>query len=908
MEIRARAEQFNDLELLFDMAMSDYRPLNDCLSNLVLLKNLWDLIVMVRETFSAWYNVLWDKIDTGQMMATVRELSHQVKSASKGMRAWPLYSWLQDEELHSDTMRDRHWAMLMAVTKKTFEKGPEFSFRHLLELELHHFSDVVYEIVDQSVKEAKIEAKLEGIRKTWSKMTVEFDNNREDCPLLADLSEVLERLESDSLEMLSMTSQGRFIEFCKQTVDEWSEKLQTVDSVLQEPIFMQSDDIRSQLPEDSKRFEMLDNSWKDLMIEASRSSLIVEICMAEGRAQTLADITDALDTCERSLNDYLEQKKKSFPRFYFVANGALLDILSNGNKPLKVAEYLGDVFDGIRLSLGAVRAMAKALSRWDGLGTLDFSKDPQYGRMACGHRAKDGEFVAWPADPGIFVLEGPVEQYLAGLESHVRLALREILEQACDGVRWPRETWLDDYCAQLSLLATQVIWTEETTRAFEDMEAGSETAMKDYKRVNDDRIEKLIRRVQRESDKELRTKVITIITIDVHSRDVIESFVLQKVNEANDFRWGSQLRFYWTMYPPGSNLVSFTPAHQKTCVIKICDWATCYAYEYVGNVGRLVITPLTDRCYITLTQALNLCLGGAPAGPAGTGKTETTKDLSRALGLPIVVLGALDSKEFNCSDQMTYQTTAQIFMGLAQVGAWGCFDEFNRISIEVLSVVSTQYKSVLDAIRANSKTFLFVDEELRLVKTCGAFITMNPGYAGRTELPENLKALFRSVAMIVPNLKFICENMLMSEGFIIARLLAHKFVTLYSLSKELPKMSTGLFRARAFAILTLRRFWVCRVSDFSDFEVSISIGYFLCFFRLYLFFFSSLSLRFAFIGVAVEADALRLGSESCEVVAAAGASVPGSGRFVSKILVFFSFSALSFYLMPRSFPPFRRDP
>ncbi|CAE7303968.1 unnamed protein product [Symbiodinium necroappetens] len=781
MEIQARAEQFNDLELLFDMAMSDYRPLNDCLNNLILLKNLWDLIVLVRETFSAWYTVPWEKIDTGQMLVTVRELAQQVRSAQKGLRAWPLYAWIQDEvknmsaalplvnELHSDTMRDRHWALLMAVTKKTFEKGPEFSFRHLLELELHHFSSDVYDIVDQSVKEAKIawsqEGKLDGIRKTWSKMSVDFDNGREDCPLLADLSEVLERLESDSLEMLSMASQGRFIEFCKPTVDEWSEKLQTVDAVLQvwrkfqvnwcrlEPIFMQSDDIRSQLPDDSKRFELLDNSWKDLMMEASRSSLIVEICMAEGRAQTLADISDALDTCERSLNDYLEQKKKYFPRFYFVANGALLDILSNGNKPLKVAEYLGDVFDGIR--------------------TLDFSKDPQFGRIACGHRAKDGEFVAWPSETGPFQLEGPVEQYLSGLEAHVRLALREILEQARTSAEsWevgdrPTQARLDEYCAQLSLLATQIIWTEETARAFEDMEAGSETAMRDYKRVNDDRIDKLIRRVQKESDRELRTKVITIITIDVHSRDVIESFVLQKVNEANDFRWGSQLRFYWQMCPPGLNLVSFTPAQQKTCLIRICDWATCYSYEYVGNVGRLVITPLTDRCYITLTQALNLCLGGAPAGPAGTGKTETTKDLSRALGLPIVV--------FNCSDQMTYQTTAQIFMGLAQVGAWGCFDEFNRISIEVLSVVSTQYKSVLDAIRANSKTFLFVDEELRLIKTCGAFITMpgasrarashesfemrvescaaldgNPGYAGRTELPENLKASYCSAS--VPNL------------------------------------------------------------------------------------------------------------------------------------------------------------
>ena len=118
---------------------------------------------------------------------------------------------------------------------------------------------------------------------------------------------------------------------------------------------------------------------------------------------------------------------------------------------------------------------------------------------------------------------------------------------------------------------------------------------------------------------------------------------------------------------------------------------------------------------------------------------------------------------------------AQIFMGLAQVGAWGCFDEFNRISIEVLSVVSSQYKSILDAIRSNAKSVVFMDEEIRLVRTVGAFITMNPGYAGRTELPENLKALFRSVAMVVPDLRFICENMLMSEGFMIARRVGSTF-------------------------------------------------------------------------------------------------------------------------------------
>jgi dynein heavy chain len=133
---------------------------------------------------------------------------------------------------------------------------------------------------------------------------------------------------------------------------------------------------------------------------------------------------------------------------------------------------------------------------------------------------------------------------------------------------------------------------------------------------------------------------------------------------------------------------------------------------------------------------------------------------------------------------------AQIFMGLSQTGAWGCFDEFNRISIEVLSVVSTQVKEVLDAIRELKRnpaknTFIFSEEEISLKLTVGFFITMNPGYAGRTELPENLKALFRSCAMVVPDIVRICENMLMAEGFETAEDLSKKFMTLYDLAKSL---------------------------------------------------------------------------------------------------------------------------
>ncbi|KAM6338976.1 LOW QUALITY PROTEIN: dynein axonemal heavy chain 11 [Podargus strigoides] len=239
---------------------------------------------------------------------------------------------------------------------------------------------------------------------------------------------------------------------------------------------------------------------------------------------------------------------------------------------------------------------------------------------------------------------------------------------------------------------------------------------------------------------------------------------------ASRIRWVSDVEIAFSRLEEGLASV------RKDCHKKQCDAQFQYFYEYLGNTPWLVITPLTDRCYITLTQSLHLTMSSASAGPAGTGKTETTKDLGHALGVMVYV--------FNCSKQMDYKFIGNIFKGLVQTGAWGRFD-FNHISVEVLLVVAVQVKTIHYALRNKKKKFLFIGGNIPADDFNVIFITKNPGYVGQTELPENLKALFRPCAMIVPDIELISEIMLVPEGFIDACLLARKFITLYTPCREL---------------------------------------------------------------------------------------------------------------------------
>eukprot|EP00397_Hematodinium_sp_SG-2012_P000063 GEMP01000063.1.p1 GENE.GEMP01000063.1~~GEMP01000063.1.p1 ORF type:complete len:2825 (+),score=742.06 GEMP01000063.1:2672-11146(+) len=336
-----------------------------------------------------------------------------------------------------------------------------------------------------------------------------------------------------------------------------------------------------------------------------------------------------------------------------------------------------------------------------------------------------------------------------------------------------KEKWVKEFPGQLLITSGQIAWTTDCHNSLVQVEKGRKNALKLLKKQQTKYIAKLTEMIRKPLSKVERGKLVALITIEVHSRDVQDRMITTKTESPANFNWTSQLRFELREM---QDSVEGAGTGNMSCWCLQTNTSFPYGYEYQGNNGRLVVTPMTDRCYMTLTTAMHLKRGGAPQGPAGTGKTESVKDLGKGMAKYVIV--------FNCSDGLDFKSLGRMFSGLVQSGSWGCFDEFNRIDIEVLSVVAIQIMTIQDALRAEKDRVFFEERMIKCDRGCAIFITMNPGYAGRTELPDNLKSLFRPVAMMVPDLNMIAEIMLVSEGFKDFKPLARKMISMYSIMMQ----------------------------------------------------------------------------------------------------------------------------
>ncbi|KAJ8736205.1 hypothetical protein PYW08_006861 [Mythimna loreyi] len=766
-ELWRRFEMYSSGEKLFGMEVKDYPILHQKKKEFNLLSKLYSLYLAVMNSIDGYFETPWVEIQIETIVAQLAEFDIRCRKLPRGMKDWPAFIELKNKiddfnqtcpllELMADkAMKERHWKRLENLMNCVLDVESEaFTLANVMEAPLLKYKEDVEDICISAVKEKDIEAKLKQVTADWAVVDLTFANFKNRGELLIKPTETLDiiTLLEDSLMILNSLASNRYNAPFKKDIVMWINKLVSTSEILEKWLVVQNlwmyleavfvgGDIAKQLPAEAKRFAGIDKTYVKIMYRARDIVNCVDVCTSDDTLkQLLPHLYEQLEACQKSLTGYLETKRLIFPRFFFVSDPVLLEILGQASDPHSIQGHLPSIFDAIY--------------------TVDFDDKERIVKM----NSSNGESI--PLEIPVVCLGG-VEIWLNTLLDTMKTTVRNIIANIAQTMAGDPEFeflvgfW--NFPGQAGLLGMQILWTSDAEYALKKAKV-DKYIMRITNQKNLDLLNGLIDQTVRDLVPLDRTQIETMITIHVHQRDIFDDLVKMRIKTPGDFEWQKQARFYYF-------------EDTDDCVVSITDVDFIYQNEYLGITERLVITPLTDRCYITLSQAIGMSMGGAPAGPAGTGKTETTKDMGRTLGKLVIV--------FNCSDQMDFRGLGRIYKGLAQSGTWGCFDEFNRIELPVLSVAAQQIYICLTARREKKEFFIFSDGDTVSLNPEFAFIiTMNPGYAGRQELPENLKIQFRSVAMMVPDRQIIIRVKLASCGFKDNIVLARKFFTLYKLCEE----------------------------------------------------------------------------------------------------------------------------
>lgn len=667
----------SETEDRFQVALEELQDLKGVWSELA---RIWEQIDEVKET-------PWLSVQPRKIRGQIDSLLTQLKELPAKLRQYASYEHVKRliqgyakvnaliVELKSEALKERHWKSLMKSLRVNWVLS-ELTLGQVWDVDLQRNEKILRDIIIVAQGEMALEEFLKQVREFWQTFELELVGYQNKCKLIKGWDDLFTKLREHINSVAAMKLSPYFKVF-EEDATAWEEKLNRILALFDvwidvqrrwvylEGIFLSSQDIKALLPMETSRFQSISTEFLGLMKRVSKSPKILDVLNIQGVQRSLERLADLLGKIQKALGEYLERERSSFPRFYFVGDEDLLEIIGNAKNIARLQKHFKKMFAGVSAVL--------------------LTEDQT---TIIGIASREGEEVKFLN--AVVVTDRKVNEWLSGVEREMRMSLATLLAQAVNEVAKFNEKidqrlfmdWVDRFPAQLIVLAAQIWWCDGVEAA-----VGNKPKLELVLKRVDNTLTVLADSVLHEQPPLRRKKLEHLINEFVHKRTVTRHLLSSGVSHNKSFEWLRQMRFY---FDPNQ------PDVLKKLSIVMADAKFNYGFEYLGVQERLVQTPLTDKCYLTMTQALEARLGGSPFGPAGTGKTESVKALGHQLGRFVLV--------FNCDETFDFQAMGRIFVGLCQVGAWGCFDEFNRLEERMLSAVSQQIQTIQEALKSQKES------------------------------------------------------------------------------------------------------------------------------------------------------------------------------------------------------------
>eukprot|EP00835_Amoeboradix_gromovi_P000082 NODE_3_length_56144_cov_0.348184.p1 type:complete len:4079 gc:universal NODE_3_length_56144_cov_0.348184:21030-33266(+) len=684
--------------------------LSSVLNEIKDLQTVWDKVSINHNELHELGKTEWQALDPKQIRVSLEQLNNNMDHLPPFYKQYTPIVHFKNKvtsliksnsilfDLQSPALKPRHFQELQIKSNITNASAIK-TVQDIWDLQLNSNMSWYKELISTANGEYNLEQFIEKCKQTLKSFKMNTFHYKQKIWLLRQVDDLFETCEEYSSSLNSMKSSPYYKSFEEDALY-WSDKVNSIYKVFNtmldvqklymhlEGVFTSSKEIKNTLPNESQLFESHHSEFIQLTKKSNQKEYVLDIINIPNIQSNLDRIYKGLCKLQKSLSNFLEQQRTKFPRFYFIGDDDLLQLIGDTTS---LQFHLTKLFPGI----------ARLLLTDNTISGI-YSKENEHVELVNSIKLND-------LIPTLQQLELEIKNTLLDRFASLNKIVQNI---------WDNPDIISSilhYPFQIIELSLRYSWTVKC----ESLMPNTNNLVPSITGL----INQLLQLVQSTDDvliiKKLKNLIKELLPL---RKSTIDCNGCNK----SDYKWLQYLRTY---------------VKDKKPEIAIGHNSFEYKCEYYGVVDKLIRTDLTNDANLTFGLALNHNLGCSPSGKAGTGKTESVKQMANVIGVMCFV--------FCCDEAFDVHVMKRILYGLSAIGSWGCFDEFNRLESDDMSLVSVLIKQL----RQQSNNQL------------GIFITMNPTYKGRNALPLDLVKLFRPVKMEVPDLVDIAEALLYCDGF-----------------------------------------------------------------------------------------------------------------------------------------------
>ena len=657
--------------------------------------------------------------------------------------------------LKKSFIKERHWRdifnkLCVGDFNMSLIEDNQFKLNDVLSLKINANKATINNILELAQKEFVIEKALNDIDSHWMHIHLEYKEHDTGMTLVKDWDLAIKQCNEDLNELHSMKNSAYFKLHHNRCIV-LTEKLSLLSIILSTwsdtqfkwlsmfDIFGNNNKVKELLPQEGSRFHYISTDLKNLLKRASSLNHLIDISSIPNFHTSLSEILEALTSIRNSLNGFLETCREQYPRFYFLGNDELLKILGSTNSIETVSKYMQKMF-------GSISNIQ--------------SKD----EIIYGVQSVEGEVFDLEDNINVTIYESPAK-WLAELEQQIGMTLLKSIK-ICSNALFdgtPLCELTEKFPFQVLLTSFQIYMTKIIDIAYEKSDIISIlenlTNVKERLQLANNNLKTVDLLIERKRE----NLIVEVLYYMLAMSTLLES----ETKFISALKW----KFIHRMYFVADNI-----SNKTYLKFSHGSYTENYGMEYIGVPERLIYTKSLIQCSLSLMESRGQGYGGCLFGPAGTGKTESVKMLGQNVGKVVIV--------FNCDETYTFSVISRLLFGIAQVGAWSCFDEFNRLNENVLSAVTSNIHLIQDSLYSGKDSVNLKSKSIPIQRSTGIFITLNPHYKGRSKLPEILKNMFKEFSYYVPQELEIINGVLETQGFNQNKKISANFLNFVTILKD----------------------------------------------------------------------------------------------------------------------------